>query len=93
MFGMSDLQMKSFMETVSATAIANQAMWRCRYRGLPLTEDNVISCVGHFFDPTDSEFDGIIEKINAAIEYVVADADQEISYIEGNDCNVIQFRF
>lgn len=69
--GMNETQLQAFMERISATAIANQAVLKCYLRGIPLTTDNVILFVGDFIDPTQPEFTGLIGKIEMAIEDVV----------------------
>jgi hypothetical protein len=68
--GMDNRQLQAFIERISATAIANQAILRCYLRGIPLTTDNVILFVGDFIDPTQAEFTGLIGKIEMAIEEV-----------------------
>ena len=66
-------------------------MLKCRARHLPLTEDNVIFFVGDFFDPTNPQFEGIIDKINDAIAYVVGCPDEVINDPEISSNNVIVF--
>ena len=70
-FGMSEPQLKAFIERISATAIANQAVLKCYLRGIPLTTDNVILFVGDFIDPSKPEFTSLIGRIEMAIEDVV----------------------
>jgi len=71
MFGMNTTQLQAFVERISATAIANQAILKCKLLGVPMTVENVIFFVGDFFDPSDPEFAGMIDQIHAAIVYVV----------------------
>jgi hypothetical protein len=89
---MNENQLQGFMEKFFATAVANQAILKCNSRGLPLTEDNVIFFVGDFFDPTDPVFEGIVDKINDAIGYIVQSPDDNASDDAGGLDNVIQFR-
>lgn len=69
--GMSDEQAQAFLEKISATAIANQAVLKCIVLGLPLNIDNVILCVGDFVDPTNANFAGLIEEVEKAIIHTV----------------------
>lgn len=69
--GMSDEQAQAFLEKISATAIANQAVLKCIVLGLPLDVDNVILCVGDFIDPGNANFAGLIEEIEKAIVHTV----------------------
>jgi hypothetical protein len=69
--GMNEAQLQTFIERISATAIANQAVLRCHLRGIPLTTDNIILFVGDFIDPSKPEFTGLIGRIEMAIEEVV----------------------
>lgn len=69
--GMNEAQLQAFIERISATAIANQAIVKCYLRGVPMTTDNVILFVGDFIDPSRAEFTGLIGKIEMAIEEVV----------------------
>lgn len=71
MMGMDEIQLQFFIEKISATAIANQAILKCQLCGLPLSVDNVILFVGDFFDPTDQAFDGVMVKIMEQISAVV----------------------
>jgi len=52
-----------FQRRISATTIVNHAVARCSILGIPLTEDNVILCVGDFFDPLDPVFESLIDEI------------------------------
>lgn len=72
MLGLSELELQDFIERISATTIANQAILKCSLAGMPLTVDNVINFVGDFFDPGKPQFDGLIVKIEAAIDDVVS---------------------
>jgi hypothetical protein len=69
--GMSDEKAQAFLEKISATAIANQAVLKCIVLGLPLDVDNVILCVGDFVDPDNPNFAGLIEEIEKAIVHTV----------------------
>ncbi|MET0746837.1 MAG: hypothetical protein ABWY49_01475 [Rhizobium sp.] len=69
--GMDEAELQAFIERISATAIANQAILKCYLRGIPMTTDNVILFVGDFIDPAQPEFTGLIGKIEMAIEDVV----------------------
>lgn len=69
--GMDDVQLQLFIERISATAIANQAVLKCYLRGIPLTTDNVILFIGDFIDPSEPEVTGLITKIEKAIDDVV----------------------
>ena len=69
--GMTDDQAQAFLEKISATAIANQAVLKCIVLGLPLDVDNVILCVGDFIDPANSNFAGLIDEIEKAIVHTV----------------------
>jgi hypothetical protein len=69
--GMSEIELEAFVERISATAIANQAVLKCYLRGVPLTTDNVVLFVGDFIDPSREEFTGLICKIELAIEEVI----------------------
>jgi len=71
--GLSERDVQAFIERVSATAIANQAILKCHLRGVPVSTDNVLLFVGDFFDPTKKEFAGLIERIMEAVEYVADD--------------------
>lgn len=73
MFGLSEVEFRNFIETISATAIANQAVLKCWTTGLPMTVDNVILFVGDFFDPADPRFDPLSLKILQAIVETVDD--------------------
>lgn len=70
--GLNDFEMQEFMERISATTIANQAILKCSLAGMPLTADNVILFIGDFFDPGQPQFEGLVAKIEAAIDEVVA---------------------
>jgi hypothetical protein len=70
-WGLEEAQLEDFLERISATAIANQAILKCYLRGIPLTTDNVILFVGDFVDPSRPEFTGLIGRIEMAIEEVV----------------------
>lgn len=91
MFGMNETQLQTFVEKFLATAVANQAMLKCKQRRLPLTEENVIFFVGDFFDTTNPEFEGVIDKINDAIAYVIECPDVARNCGESRGSNVIQF--
>lgn len=65
--GMSDEEAQAFLEKISGTAIANQAVLRCIVLGLPVNVDNVILCVGDFVDPSNKNFAGLILEIEKAI--------------------------
>lgn len=69
--GMNEAELQAFIERISATAIANQAILKCYLRGVPMTTDNVILFVGDFIDPTRPEFTGLIGRIEMAIEDVI----------------------
>lgn len=69
--GMTETELQAFIERISATAIANQAVLKCHLRGIPVTTDNVILFVGDFIDPTKPEFEGLINAIETAIEQIV----------------------
>jgi len=69
--GMTEIELEAFVERISATAIANQAVLKCHLRGVPVTIDNVILFVGDFIDPTKPEFEGLIGAIETAIEQIV----------------------
>ena len=71
--GMSEGGFQAFIERVSATAIANQAILKCHLRGVPVSTDNVLLFVGDFFDPDKPEFEGLIDMILEAVEYVTDD--------------------
>jgi hypothetical protein len=71
MMGMSDEQAQAFLEKISATAIANQAVLRCIVLGLPIEVDNVVLCVGDFIDPSNANFAGLIDEIEKAIVHTV----------------------
>jgi hypothetical protein len=58
-------------DRIAATAIANQAILKCSFSGMPITVDNVILFVGDFIDPTDSTLDVLMEKIIQAIDEVI----------------------
>jgi hypothetical protein len=69
--GMTESELQEFIERISATAIATQAIVKCYLHDSPLTTDNVLRFVGDFVDPTNVEFAGLIAKIETAIEEVV----------------------
>lgn len=69
--GMTDEQAQAFLEKISATTIANQAVLKCMILGLPIDVDNVILCVGDFIDPSNPAFAGLIEEIDRAIVHMV----------------------
>jgi len=69
--GMSETELQAFIERISATAIANQAVLKCHLRGVPITVDNVILFVGDFIDPAKPEFETLISQIEIAIEQIV----------------------
>ena len=71
MMGMNDADLQAFLERISATAIANQAILKCQLSGFPMTTDNVILFVGDFIDPQQPGFAGLISEIEKAIEAVV----------------------
>lgn len=75
MFGMSESQLQAFLERISATTIANQAILKCKSLDVPLTVENAIFFVGDFFDPSNAEFEPMIEAIHDAIVYVVERPD------------------
>lgn len=57
---------------INAAAIVNQAVLRCQAIGMPTTFDNVIICVGDFFDPTDPKFAYLIDVVMEMIAYTIA---------------------
>ena len=69
--GMTEKEAGDFIERVSATAIANQAILKCHLGGLPVTVDNVILLVGDFFDPSTPELEVLVANIERAIEDVI----------------------
>jgi len=69
--GMTESELQEFIERISATTIANQAILKCYLHQVPLTTDNVLRFVGDYADPTNIEFVGLIAKIESAIEDVV----------------------
>jgi hypothetical protein len=68
---MTEDQRNEFLERVSATAIANQAILKCSISGFPLTADNAVAFVGDFLDPENPNLQALIEKINTAIDEVL----------------------
>ena len=70
---MSDNECKAtkFTNQINAAAIVNQAVLRCQALGLPVTADNVILCVGDFFDPTDPEYSDLIEVVMKTVDYTL----------------------
>lgn len=58
-------------QSVSATAIANQAILKCTIAGFPLTVDNVILFVRDFVDPAKVACANFVEMIGLAIEEVI----------------------
>lgn len=71
MNGMTDAETQEFLERISATAIANQAILKTLVSGFPLTSESAIQFVGDFLDPEKPEFQSLIEKIGDAIDEVV----------------------
>lgn len=69
--GMTESELQEFIERISATAIANQAIVKCYLHESPLTTDNVLRFVGDFFDPGNVAFAGLMVKIEIAIEEVL----------------------
>lgn len=67
-FGMSEVKLQSFLERISATAIANQAVLKCLALGVPATPYNVIFYVGDFVDPSKPQFQSLILQIDQAID-------------------------
>lgn len=69
--GMTESELQEFIERISATTIATQAIVKCYLHESPLTTDNILRFVGDFVDPSNGEFEGLITKIEIAIEEVV----------------------
>jgi len=64
---LGDVGADKFQSRMYATTIVNHAVNRCIIIGLDLTEDNVILCVGDFFDPNDITFENLIDEILVAV--------------------------
>ncbi|MBB6509156.1 hypothetical protein [Rhizobium soli] len=69
--GMTEDQRNEFLERITATTIANQAILKCSISGFPLTADNVVAFVGDFLDPENPNLQELIEKIGYAIDEVL----------------------
>jgi hypothetical protein len=69
--GMTESELQEFIERISATAIANQAILKCYLHEVPLTTDNVLRFVDDFVDPNNKECAGLIARIEIAIDEVV----------------------
>jgi hypothetical protein len=82
----SDSERADLLERVAAVAIANQAILKCTIAGSPLTIDNVLTFVGEFADdPTHPAFQGVADRILAAIEEVLASGPpMEVSRASGS---------
>jgi len=62
---------KKFQTKISAAAIVNQAILRCQALGMPATFDNVIICVGDFFDPADPQYTDLIDVVMEMVAYTI----------------------
>jgi len=71
-----DSSLERFQRRISATTIVNHAVTRCSIFGLPLTEDNVILCVGDYFDPLDVAFESVIDEILLVLEELFGERGQ-----------------
>jgi hypothetical protein len=80
MRGMTDKEADEFLERISATTIANQAVLKLIVSGLPVTSDGAIRLIGDFIDPTRPELSRLIEKISNAIDEVVECRDKLSSF-------------
>lgn len=60
---LGEIEADHFERRIYATAIVNNAIIRCSIVGLPISEDNVIKCVGDFFDPSSEPLVGLIDEI------------------------------
>ena len=66
--GMTEKDATAFVERISATAIVNQAMFKCSLAGLEMTPDNVVLLIGDFVDPTRPNFQGLIAQIEQTVD-------------------------
>jgi len=67
----NDSEAEKFQTRINAAAIVNQAVLRCRALDMPMTADNVIICVGDFFDPTDPSYADLIDEVMVAVDYTL----------------------
>jgi hypothetical protein len=68
---MNDAKARQFGDKIAATAIVNNAVVRCTHLGLPINHDNVILCIGDFFDPGDADFTGVIVEIEHMMDITI----------------------
>jgi hypothetical protein len=69
--GMTTEAASEFLERISATAIVNQAILKCAVADLPITSENVVLMLGDFIDPSQPNFQGLIENIDKTIDEVL----------------------
>lgn len=69
--GYTDSDADKLQTRINAAAIVNQAVLRCQALDMRMTADNVIICVGDFFDPTDRAYVDLINEVMEALDYTL----------------------
>lgn len=77
--GMTESELKAFLDRISATSIANQAILKCYVHDVPLTADNIRRFAVDTVDVTKTDSTSFIARIEVAIEEVVGKPSGESS--------------
>lgn len=62
---MTDEEMRHFIDTVAAVALANHGIVACMLAGVAPTMENVIPVVGRFVDPSSPRFEEMALSVEA----------------------------
>ena len=65
---MTDEEMKHFVDTVAATALANKAVLTLYMAGLPITPENAARAYGQWINPSSQHFERLVLAVDRQLK-------------------------